>query len=228
MSAVLPTPSSAALPLRNGERMTTREFLRRWEMLPQLKQAELIEGVVHMPAAVRHQQHGRPHGWLLGLISTYALPTGVDFGDNATIELDASNTPQPDIYLLLPAELGGQTREGPDGYLEGPPDLIAEIAASSASLDLNDKLQAYQKSGVKEYIVWRTLDGEFDWFVLALGRYHRQELVDGIIKSQVFPGLWINTVALLQKNVPVLYATLEQGMEMPAYRDFASQIAALG
>ena len=91
-------------------------------------------------------------------------------GDNATLRLDLDNEPQPDGYLRLLPECGGQARLV-DGYVTGAPELIVEIAASSASYDLHEKLNAYRRNGVREYVVWRVWDQAVDWFVLRGGRF---------------------------------------------------------
>src|SRR5262245_10348691 len=154
--------------LRNGDKMSADEFLRRYEAMPNLHKAELIEGVVHMPSPVTSEYHGDPHFSLNTWMGLYAFSTsGVKGSDNATIRLvNGDNVPQPDACLRI---LGGQCRTDDDGYLIGGPDLAAEIAASSVSYDLHDKLQAYQRNGVREYIVWRVEDFAIDWFVLRSG-----------------------------------------------------------
>src|SRR5262249_229235 len=122
-----PMTAAQAPPLENGDRLTAREFMRRYEALPTSQKAELIGGTVFMGAAVRHLQHGRPHSWLGYVFSHYAIPTEIDLSDNATVELDDDNVPQPDLCMYLPPELGGRTTINEKGYLEGPPDIVAEI-----------------------------------------------------------------------------------------------------
>jgi Uma2 family endonuclease len=219
-----PVVPSAAIQLENGDRLTRLEFLRRWEAMPKLKRAELIEGIVYMAAAVRVPQHARPHGWLFNVLSTYAMHTGVDFGDNATVQLDPDNAPQPDICLFLPSPLGGKAKINDDGYLEGPPELIAEVAASSASIDLHAKFQVYRRHGVREYIVWRVLEQALDWFLLRDEVYVSHVLEDGRFKSVVFPGLWLDPVALMAFNSERLHAALDEGMASPEYLKFRVQV----
>ena len=135
-------PTRAPL-LENGDRLTRAEFERRCEAQPDLKKAELIEGVVHMPSPPRFRNHGRPQGTLVGWLFAYAAATpGVQLGDNSTVRLDLDNEPQPDAALFIDPEAGGQARVDEDDYIEGVPELVAEIAASSASCDLHDKLHA--------------------------------------------------------------------------------------
>ncbi len=133
--------------------------------MPEVKKAELIEGTVYMPSPVRVQAHSRPHPMINTWLGTYwAHPPGTDCGNNASIFLDLDNEPQPDAYLRLTEAAGGKSRETASDYLEGPPELIVEIAASSASsassasYDLHQKKAVYARSDVQEYIAWRTED----------------------------------------------------------------------
>ncbi len=214
-------------PLENGDRLTRREFMRRYEALPDSQKAELIEGTVYMAAAVRVPHHGRPHGWLGNVLSTYAMQTGIDFADNSTVELDDQNAPQPDYLMFLPRALGGRASINADGYLEGPPDLVAEIAASSVSIDLHDKFQAYERNQVREYVVWRVLDGLLEWFALQGDKFVPTAADSaGIVRSTVFPGLWINVPALLRRDAPSLWETLDQGLESVEHKAFAARVAA--
>ena len=127
-------------PLENGDRLTRFEFERRYNAMPHLKKAELIEGVVYMPAAVRFRSHAQPHSRIMGWVLVYETATpGIILGDNATVRLDLDNEPQPDAVLLIEEQCGGQARLSEDDYVEGAPELVAEIAASSAAIDLGDK-----------------------------------------------------------------------------------------
>src|SRR5207237_1615798 len=126
-----------------------------------------------------------------------AFTSGVQGADNATIRLDLDNEPQPDVFLRIRPEFGGQSATV-DDYVEGAPELIAEVAASSASYDLHDKLNAYRRNGVKEYVVWRVWDRAIDWFVLRGGRYEQAAPSDGgLYKSTVFSGLWLDLSAVI-------------------------------
>ncbi|OJW14262.1 MAG: hypothetical protein BGO49_10295, partial [Planctomycetales bacterium 71-10] len=161
------TPADLVPPLENGDRLTRAEFERRYRAMPDVR-AELIEGTVYVMASpVRHTQHARPHLRLCAWIASYvALTPGVDAGDNGSVRLDLGNEPQPDAYLFVAPGHGGGVRISDDGYVEGAPELVAEVSSSSASLDLGDKLRAYRRNGVREYLVWRVLDRAIDWFVL--------------------------------------------------------------
>ena len=208
--------------LQNGDRLRSREFLRRYEAMPEVKKAELIEGVVYMGSPVGAEEHGEPDALIHTWLGTYAARTpGVRVFANATVILDADNTVQPDACLCLKASLGGRTRIDPRKYITGAPELIAEIAATSASIDLHDKLDAYARNGVPEYFVWRTLEGRCDWFVLenenfvALSPDSR-----GLLRSRAFPGLVLDVRALLARNAPKVLAALQRGLASAAHKAF--------
>src|SRR4051812_13988373 len=155
-SSILTAKVPRVPPLQNGDRLTRAEFERRYDATPGLKKAELIEGVVYMPPPVSHTDHSAPHFDLITWLGQYRVATpGFSGGDNGSLRLDLDNMPQPDAYLLILPSHGGQARIDEDGYVVGAPELVAEVAASSASYDLDVKLNAYRRNGVREYIVWR-------------------------------------------------------------------------
>lgn len=157
-------------PLENGDKLTRTEFEQRYAAMPHVKKAELIEGTVYMVSPVRIFQHGEPHAYIMAWLGVYRAATpGVQVGDNPTVRLDADNEPQPDALLRIVA--GGQSTISDDDYVEGAPELIVEIAASTASIDLHEKLAVYRRNQVQEYLVWRVYDGELNWFCLREGRY---------------------------------------------------------
>jgi Uma2 family endonuclease len=215
-------------PLENGDKLTRYEFERRYNAMPNLKKAELIEGIVYiMPAALRFRSHGQPHGWILTWLGTYEAATpGVALGVEPTVRLDLDNEPQPDAVLLIAPEAGGQTKLSDDDYIEGAPELIIEIAASSVAIDLHAKKQAYRRNGVKEYIVWQVGDRKLTWFYLERGEY--LELAtdsDGIVRSQVFPGLWLAVVELLAGNMQTVLTILQAGLQSPEHAAFLRELA---
>jgi len=219
------SPDAILPPLESGDKLTRSEFERRYQAMPDVKKAELIEGIVYMAAALRYQSHGEPHAYIMGWLATYQAATpGVGIADNTTVRLDADNEPQPDALLRI--EQGGQSRISADDYVEGVPELIVEIAASTASLDLHQKLNVYRRNGVQEYLVWRVYDGEFDCFRLNAGEYIKLEPdSNGIIYSQVFPGLCLDKAALLTRNLAKVLEVLSQGLASQAHQDFVQQLA---
>lgn len=214
-------------PLESGDRLTRSEFERRYDAMPQVKKAELIEGVVYVASPLRFRSHGKPHGYIMSWLGAYAAATpGVDFGDNASVRLDADNEPQPDALLRI--EVGGQSLISEDDYVEGAPELIVEIAASSASLDLHDKLRVYRRNQVQEYLVWRVYNRQFDWFRLREGEYIQLEPNPvGDVCSEVFPGLWLDKSALLAGDLARVLAVLQQGLATAEHQAFVEQLTEL-
>jgi Uma2 family endonuclease len=191
--------------------------------MPNVKKAELIEGIVYMPSPVRAKKHAEPHSHLAGWLVLYVSETpGVRCFDNSTVRLDLDNEPQPDLVLIkLPAK-GGQTRISADDYIEGPPELAVEIVGSSSAYDLHQKKGAYRRNGIREYLAWITGESRLVWWELNEGEY--QEIApdaDGLVKSRVFPGLWLDTRALLRGDIKAVLSALRRGMDSPEHRAFA-------
>jgi Uma2 family endonuclease len=197
MPDALVTPSVPSLD--SGARMTRFEFERRYEASPPKLKAELIEGVVYVASPVS-LSHGDEHFRLISWLGIYtARHPDVAGSDNATIRLDLDNEPQPDAHLRYRASTQNRLVEN---YLEGPPELIVEIAVTSHSIDLHDKLAAYRRNGVQEYLVWRVHDRAIDWFVLKEGEYGRLIADErGVIHSTVFPGLRLAVQALIDGDM---------------------------
>jgi len=214
--------------LENGDRLTRAEFERRYSAMPQVKKAELIEGIVYMPSPVRFVQHGRPHALLLTWLGYYVAKTPglTDFADNATLRLDDENEPQPDLLLRLPERIGGRSIISEDGYLQGPVEFVAEVAASSVSLDMHRKLDTYLRHGVREYLVWRVDDLAVDWFALRGGLYESLRPDDeGLLRSEIFPGLGLDPAALLRGNLPRLFQVVDAGAASPEHAAFVERLA---
>jgi Uma2 family endonuclease len=212
-------------PLESGDRLTRYEFERRYHAMPHLKKAELIEGVVYLPSPLRFEPHAEPHGNLITWLGVYkAMTPGVRMGDNPTVRLDLDNEAQPDAVLLIDTAAGGRSRLSEDGYIEGAPELVAEVAASSAAYDLYDKKTVYRRNGVQEYIVWQVLDQKLDWFVLQDEEYILQEPDDGIIQSKVFPGLWLAVLSLLEGDMATVLTVVQKGLRSPEHAAFVEQL----
>lgn len=226
---IAPTNKSrfTILPLENGDLLSRAEFERRYTAMLHLKKAELIEGIVYMASPLRFEPHAEPHANLIGWLWSYKIATpGVRLGDNPTVRLDLDNELQPDAVLLIDAQCGGQSRLSKDGYIEDAPELIAEIAASTASIDLRDKKRVYRRNGVKEYLVWQVMEERFDWFSLQDGEYISvAPNAEEIIRSQVFPGLWLAVSALLAGDMAQVMATLQTGLASREYQQFLQQLA---
>lgn len=226
MSKSYPVSHSTIPILENGDRVTRDEFERRYHRMPNVKKAELIEGTVYMPSPVRVTRHGRPHSWIMGWLVQYEVATpNLMVCDNTTVRLDFDNEPQPDALLRLDESVGGNSRISEDDYIEGAPELIVEIASSSASYDLYDKREAYRRNGVKEYLIWLVQDGELRWEVWEEGRYRQQPLPEsGVLKSSFFPGLWLDVSALLRGEMSQVLAILNSGLASQEHQRFVQQL----
>jgi Uma2 family endonuclease len=214
-------------PLQNGDRLTRLEFERRYTAMPHIKKAELIEGAVYMASPLRFEPHAEPHGDLMIWLGNYKVATpGVRMGDNPTVRLDLDNEPQPDALLMIDAVCGGSAFIGEDGYVEGAPELVAEVAATSAAIDLGDKKRAYRRNRVKEYIVWQVFDQKIDWYHLTNDDYVGLDVNEnGVICSLVFPGLWLDISAMLVGDMARVLAVLQQGLASEAHQQFVQQLA---
>jgi Uma2 family endonuclease len=203
------SPSSLTI-LENGDSLNREEFERRYTA-SKIKKAELIEGIVHVASPLRFTPHGKPHSNIITWLGTYqAAIAGLEVGIEPTVRLDNDNEPQPDAVLF---RIDGNARIDDDGYISGAPELIAEIAASTVSYDLHSKKRTYERSGVKEYIVWRTLDRQIDWFILENGKYSQLESdALGVMRSQEFAGLWLNVNAILSNDMSAVLQTLQTGL----------------
>ena len=200
------------LRLETGDRLSRDEFHRRYCARPDIKRAELVEGVVYVHSPMRFDQHDEPATIITGWLFNYRLRTPrVRQGSGGTVFLDPASEVQPDGFLFWdPPSWSGGVRRQADSYLEGAPEFIAEVDASSAPYDLGGKLRAYQLAGVQESLVWRVLDRAIDWFRLRGGAYVRQEPdARGVIASEVFPGLRLAVDKLLPGDLAGVVAELD-------------------
>jgi Uma2 family endonuclease len=210
--------------LAGGDKLTREEFLRRWEANPEIKNAELIGGIVYMPSPVS-VQHGEMEGDLGGWLANYRAATlGAAGGHNTTTFL-MEDTPQPDLYLRLLPEYGGKSWVE-EKYLQGVPEFLAEVCRSSASYDLHVKLDLYQTAGVPEYLAILLFEREIRWHVLVNGRY---ELLapeaDGLWRSRTFPGLWLDGKALLAGNLQQVLSRLQEGINSAEHKQFVATLS---
>jgi Uma2 family endonuclease len=195
--------------LESGDRLTREEFHRRYCERPDIKKAELVEGVVYVASPLRSNVHAEPHGSIITWLGTYkARVPGLRLSDNATVLLDPDNEVQPDASLWHEETAGPRLNER--GYIEGAPQLVVEVAASSASYDLHDKKEAYRRNGVREYVVWRVLDGMIDWFRLREGEYIWVEPdQDSVVESPAFPSLRLHLAKMVAGDLAGVLAELE-------------------
>jgi hypothetical protein len=211
--------------LHSGDRMTRSEFHRLYESSPENFKAELVGGVVYVASPLKNQ-HAENHVPLTIAFGVYEAATpGTRTGDNATILLGNDAEPQPDLYLKVLPEFGGQSKISSKGYVQGAPELLAEIAFTSHSIDLHDKREDYARYGVLEYLVLNLREKRLHWFDLAKNR----ELTiddDGICRLRSFPGLWIHEAALLRRDLKKLLRVLRKGLASAEHKAFVARLAA--
>ena len=216
--------NEALPPLKAGERLDQKTFHARYEATPPDTRAELIGGIVYMPSPLK-RPHGRMHVRVIHWLAEYEAATpGTETLDNATNILGPESEPQPDACLRILK--GGQTHEEEE-YVAGAPELIVEVAAGTERLDLREKRADYEQAGVKEYIVVAMRQARVYWFVARAGRF--EELApgsDGILRSEVFPGLWLDPAALLSFDTRRVLDVLRQGLASPEHAAFVAQLAA--
>jgi Uma2 family endonuclease len=211
--------------LHSGDRMTREEFHHIYKSTPEDFRAELVGGVVYVASPVKIG-HGRNHAFLVSLFCEYEGATpGVEMSDNTTVSLGDDAEPQPDLYMRILPEFGGQSKTSAKDYVEGPPELIAEVALTSHSIDLHDKRRDYARHGVLEYMVLSLREKKFRWFDLRRNRETPID-ADGICRARCFPGLWIDVEALLRQNRKRLMRTLKQGLKSAEHASFVAKLAA--
>jgi len=206
-----------------GERLTLDEFLARWESEPGIKFAELIGGVVHMPSPLS-DDHAGVDSHAAHWTTHYAHFTpGCVSRTNATVVL-LKQSPQPDVHLRLLPEFGGRA-DVRRKLVHGPPELVVEVCVSSASYDAGAKLDLYRRGRVPEVVAVLVEEREVRWHRLNAGAY---EIVaadaDGVLRSAVFPGLWLDAAALLAGDGRSVLATLEAGLRSPEHTAFVAEL----
>jgi Uma2 family endonuclease len=226
MSTVRRPPTKLMPPLKNGQRLDQPAFHKRYEAMPPDTRAELIGGIVYMPSPVSGD-HGEPASDVGGWLFLYKTATpGVRSPSDTTVILGADSEPQPDNQLWIPAELGGQVTLDRHGYVTGAPEMVVEIARSSRSFDLNEKKADYERAGVLEYVVVEVDPDRIHWFVRRENRFEKLASgQDGIYRSEVFPGLWLDARALFSEDRRKLIAVLNRGLRTRAHAAFAAELA---
>ncbi len=217
------TSQVATVTLITGERMDRAEFMRRWEEIPEIKKAELIEGVVFVASPVG-SEHGRREiriGWWL---TQYADATpGCECGTNVTWYMEKS-APQPDAFLRVRPDCGGQSGDE-RLYHTGAPELAVEVCETSTEVDFGPKLRLYRRAGVREYITIEIFPRRIVWRTLEQSSYVTLPPdPDGVIRSRVFPGLWLDVAGFWEDNAVKLMATLERGLATPEHTAFKERL----
>jgi Uma2 family endonuclease len=211
--------------LENGDHLDQKTFHARYLAMRENKRAELIGGIVYMPSPQKIP-HGRYQYRVLRWLGEYAENTpGTEVLVNSTSILGDESEPEPDGCLYISPECGGQTAEDSDGFLVGAPELLAEIAWSTESIDLNAKKTDYEKAGVREYIVVALRMKRVFWFIRRRSKFRELTAgADNVYRSEVFPGLWLDPAALLSGDSKRILAVVRQGIASPEHAVFYSQI----
>jgi hypothetical protein len=206
-------------------RLTQAEFHRRYEQYPDKVKAELIGGIVYM-ASPLGRRHGTHHPELSTVFVLYKASTpGVEMLDNATAILGETSEPQPDLTLRILPEWGGRSQTTSDDYVQGGPEMLAEVSHHTRRLDLDFKRLDYEQAGVLEYLVWCLEPAELHWFDLTSGQLLKPDR-QGIYRSRVFPGLWIDRQALLDCDTLRLIEVLQRGLASRAHAAFVKRLQA--
>ena len=219
-------PAPYVPPFQSGDVMDQGAFHALYQTTPPGFRAELIGGVVFMPSPVT-RRHSAPHGKLGTWLGMYAAETdGTESLPDATMILSQDSEPQPDLSLIIVPEIGGQTEVSSEDYLIGAPELAIEIAHSTASIDLHSKKWSYERYGVREYIVVETKTQTVHWFIRRADKFVLLKSdADGLFKSRVFPGLWLDPDALFERSAKRLLAALQLGLATPEHAKFAAKLA---
>ena len=206
--------------------MSREEFHRIYEQMPEDFKAELVEGTVYV-ASPLSIGHGTLHVALATVFGTYVGSTrGVEAGDNVTVLLGDESEPQPDLYLRILPAFAGQSRTSQDNYVVGAPELVAEIAYSTRSVDLHAKRSDYKRHGVREYLVVNVEAQRLVW--LDLETNSEVSSPDGMVRAFTFPGLWIDAAALFSGDHQRLTFALQQGLSSPEHAEFVRKLEAAG
>ncbi len=224
----LPSVQRALPPLEAGDHLDQPTFHARYAAMPPGVRAELIGGVVYMPSPVA-DAHSTPHADLLFWLGYYrAFTPGLLVSNDGTAILADDSEPQPDAALRVAA--GGQTRVNADGYVVGCPELVCEVANSSASYDLHAKRQDYDRYGAREYVAVVVREGRVAWFARDdAGRLAEVAAdADGVHRSRCYPGLWLDPAALVRGDARRLMDVLDQGLATAAHAAFAAGMATAG
>jgi Uma2 family endonuclease len=217
---------TAGRKLRDGMKLRQPEFHRLYEQYPDDTKFELIDGVVYM-ASPAGGDHGCGSHGINGALFIYNVKTpGVQGGNNMSAILGWDSEPQPDVILRILPECGGQSQFNEQNYLVGAPELVCEVAVSSLRLDLGKKLKVYEKYGVQEYIVFDAKDHTLHWFQLP-GHEMIHPDSQGIYKSQLFPGLWIDSKALARGDAAGLFAAVDAGTKTAAHKKFVAKLRSI-
>ena len=220
-----PSPAEAVALLYSGARMDREAFHELYGLTPETFKAELIDGEVHVASPVS-ARHGAPHANLIGWMFIYMSETpDVEVYDNTTSVLDGESETQPDAAMRILEACGGQTRVDADGYIRGAPELVVEVAQSTASIDLGKKKTAYEKAGVREYLVASLKEKTAHWFARRTAGFEPIAATrNGILRSECFPGLWLAERDFFESRIGIFIEKLRRGLASPEHAAFVAEL----
>ena len=210
--------------LVEGQRSDQPTFHALYQVTSPEFRAELIDGVVYLP-----RPHGVEHGEakvpVIVWLGYYAAHTpGVLATDTTTLILGRTSEPEPDGLLRILPDCGGRTWIEA-GFLHGPPELVVEVSEATRYVDLGPKLHDYERAGVIEYVVRAIDPDEIYWFGQERGTLVPRPLADdGLYRSIVFPGLWLDPIALLNGDVRRLHTVIDLGCATLEHAEFVARL----
>ena len=206
--------------LINGDRLSLAEFNYLYKNSPHIRRAELIEGVVYVASPV-YLPHGYAQADIIGVLYTYSVhtPHTVCVGEQS-VELDGDNAVQPDSALWIEDAV-----DESGGIVVGSPTLVVEVASSTRSYDLGAKKRVYRRNKVQEYLVLSAFEKKVFWFRWVDGVYVEIEPdEDGVYKSEVFPGLWLDSMAFWERDGMALMEVLQAGIKSAEHAQFVETL----
>jgi hypothetical protein len=217
-----------APPLADGQLVSLEEFEQRFDATPDLKHAELLDGVAYL----RHDGRafaGSCRAALIGWLGVYSASTRFLLpGAHGHVALDDRNELQPDAILAVRPEAGGTVVLDATGVVRSAPDFAADVFTTTNATLLPKRIAAHERGGTLEYLVWYAEHKCVDWLVRERGEFvaMNPDPADGLLKSVAFPGLWLDATALLNGDLDTVLAALQRGLASAEHKAFVSQLAA--
>lgn len=222
----IPAPRNGYVPLHNGDHMDAETFHALYEQTPEGFKAELIGGIVYVASPV-YGFHADPHARAMTWLGLYMTRTpGVQLLDNCSMRLDEENELQPDAMLRIRSEYAGRSSLNEKGVVVGPPELLLEVAYTSRNIDLKQKMRQYEQAGVEEYVVVLAEKNEVEWFYMFNNRFRPLRATAGLLKSKVFPGLWLEPATLFSDSTDSLLDAVVEGTDSNGHSKLVAKLAA--
>jgi Uma2 family endonuclease len=168
---------------------------------------EYLDGTLVMtPASNRHEDL---FSFLLTLLRAFldVRGGGVVRGSRYPMRLDERWSPEPDLLVVGEEKRRRLTPQ----RLEGPADLVVEIASDSdPGFDAREKLPRYREAGIPEIWIVNPIDETVRVETLAGDGYRSSSLTAGRLESRVVPGFWIEVEWLWGEELPSTFACLQR------------------